>query len=353
MNLSMSQRAVLELYRQSERVTVADVSRELEIGEAHAAQTVQELADLGLLQGQRVRKLTENGAAVLEGRDVPVATPPPTERRASDDLPAKNQAESEDERRKMLSEILAERHHIDPKMLRSIIVSSVIHVGRGEDPPTSAEVFHVMSVMEAYRLDPWMKQLHAFRHKGKLQVMVGYDGWVRLANRRDDYLGVEYEYSDEMIETSDGLGKRSWEWIKCTVHSRGRLPTTVYCFLDEWYVPQRAQYAGPWQNQTRWRHRQKAFTLAVREHFGIALYDETDREQMEYHDAGYEDVTTRNMAEQARVASDQIRLDLQARSAAEAKEATDPQEQLTTTPEALGSLSPGDLQAKKPEGGEA
>jgi len=328
MNLSHTQRHALEVYAASDRVTLEDVKRECAFTSIEAAsECVRELASMGLLRGDKLRKITEEGQAVLEGRDVPVMTPPP----ASENLPAT--ADSEDERRKMLSDILAERHKIDVGMLRTIIVSSVIGKDKDGNNPTAAEVFHVMSVMEQYRLDPWMKQLHAFRHKGKLNVMVGYDGWVKIAKREPTYLGAEYEYSDKMVESPDGKGKKSWEWIKVKIHSKGRIPTEVYCYFDEWYVPMSKKdwaQPGPWQNQTKWRHRQKAFTLAVREHFGISLYDETDREQIMYHQATYSEVD--NMAEATVAKSSEM-----------AKQLAAANEDKDETPEELGSINPADL----------
>jgi hypothetical protein len=144
----------------------------------------------------------------------------------------------------------------------------------------------LMLAIHKYDLDPNLRQIHAFRHRGKLQIMVGVDGWIAFANRQSGYQGVTYEYSETMVDTADKKGKKCWEWVKASIHSEGRVPTEVICFLDEWYQDQKGNYPGPWQAMTRHRLRQKAFTQAVREHYGFSVYDDTDREKMINSDDG-------------------------------------------------------------------
>ena len=197
-----------------------------------------------------------------------------------------------------LTEQLASKYNLAPDSFTHLLKNQFISVGRNDPPPTNAEMALLMLAINKYDLDPNLKQVHAFRHKGKLNIMVGVDGWIAFANRQQGYEGVTYEYSETMVESPDGKGKKCWEWVKATIHSKDRIATEVICFLDEWYQGQKGNYPGPWQSMTRHRLRQKAFTQAVREHYGFSVYDDTDREKMinsEALDGAGEDETNNSL----------------------------------------------------------
>ena len=275
MQLTTEERMALEIYGASDKVTINDVARECDFSVREAGEVVANLQELGLLAGGRERKITENGRCFLEGRDIPlegVAAPAVVEKEGS------GRGET-----RMLTDVLAEQYHIKPVDLYNIVAKNIIHVGPGESLPSTAEVYHVMTTMARYDLDPWMKQIHAFRHKGKLQVMMGYDGWVQKANQYPGYVGTKYKYSEDEVDVPGVHGKKCWKWVECTVYSKERTPTVVRAYFDEWYVPN-----GNWKQYTRNRLRQKAFTMAVREHCGIAMWDEADREQFQYHETSAE-----------------------------------------------------------------
>lgn len=302
MRLEPTEYQVLQLYEGGAPVTVEDVAREMGLTQSQAAEACSALVGLGCLSGSRRRKITDEGRKALSTGEV-------------DDVPKDaaievadsgegSQRSLDDPKKPKLSDALADRLMIDKSQLLDIVRRSVIQVGRGEEPPTNAEVYHVLSTMHKYELDPWMRQLHAFRSDGKLQVMLGYDGWVdmatnpkRNAQRSNKYLGATYDYGP-MQDPPEHGAKPCHAWVSCTVESTGRRPTTVTAYLDEWYRPMpRSGRPGPWQKYTKHRLRQKAFCMAVREHFGVALLDPDDYEQMQmmrYEEAKYEDIGTKS-----------------------------------------------------------
>ena len=165
----------------------------------------------------------------------------------------------------------------------NLLRDQIIQVPRGEQPATPAELAVVMSVMRQYRLNPMLKQVHAWRDwQGRMAIMVGYDGWVQYAREQPTYRGVSYKFGP-VIESPDGKGKKCWEWIMATVHdsARGDLEM-VPVYLEEWYVKQRKDKPEPWQNQTKHRLHLKAFTSAIREVYGLGgVVDEVDRDVLE------------------------------------------------------------------------
>lgn len=199
-----------------------------------------------------------------------------------------------EQRELRLSSRLAVDLGVDVEQVFDVIRHNIISVPKGDAPATNGEVFHVMSVMDRYKLDPFVRQIYAFRHKGKLCVMVGYDGWVSMAHRTPGFQGVTYEYPkgvDALVKSADGKAE-SWPLVIATAQSSDRLPTTRPCFFREWYVPQ-AQTPGCWQKQPTHRHLQKAFTMVVREHCGIVgLMDETDVEMLRWQERNERDLAT-------------------------------------------------------------
>lgn len=175
---------------------------------------------------------------------------------------------------------LAEKFNLQPESFMKLLKNQLVSVGRNEPPVTNEELALVMMTLDRYNLDANMKQVHCFRHKGKMQVMVGVDGWVAFAERQKDFKGITFEYPEELVDSPDGKGRKCWEWVKATCHREGREPTSLFVFLEEWYQNQKGNYPSPWQSYTRSRLQQKAYCQAVRMGMGFAVWDETDMEIM-------------------------------------------------------------------------
>lgn len=278
--------------------TYESVAKSLNCGIGVVRSAVTRLKELGVLEGERKLTVTQSGFDILDqpaadNEEAPGPVPPgpghSTEAAAGATAPATVQRHTNtpavrdpDRPAQSLSGELARQFLVDPKELMKIVQNNVINTGGGP-PATREEVFHTLTVMKSLNLNPWTKQVHAFRTQGgKLAVMVGYDGWVALAKDDPGYIGAEYEYGP-MVTSPDSKGRKCHEWVQCTLHSANRVPTVVTAYLDEWYVPQRSS-PGPWQKHTKNRLRQKAYTMAVREHYGIGLMDEVDRDIVQ--DAG-------------------------------------------------------------------
>ena len=169
---------------------------------------------------------------------------------------------------------LGEEYGLTGKQVISVLKSSIIKVPDGKPAATPAELVVVMSVMKEFGLNPMMRQLYAWRdHKGEMVVMLSADGWTMLANRRPNFLKVSYEFGPD-APSPDNKGRSCWEFVTCTVHDsvRGGI-VMAPAYLSEWYVGQRGNYAGPWQKMTRHKLRLKAYSLAIREAYGLGMVD--------------------------------------------------------------------------------
>jgi hypothetical protein len=170
---------------------------------------------------------------------------------------------------------LSESMDIEPDVLLHVMKTQVL-----SDPDASnAELVVVMSVMRDLGLSPMNKEVHAWKAKGKLHVMVGYDGWVKFARRNANFDYVSYEESDEEAEL--GRDRVCPLWIKPTLHLKdGATVPFPKVRLREWYLSNKE----PWINHPSHRLRQKAYCLLIREHYGMHVLDEADMEQIQFHD---------------------------------------------------------------------
>jgi hypothetical protein len=186
-----------------------------------------------------------------------------------------------------LAQQLGETYGMPAQSIANLIRAQIIAVPQDAPPATPAELAVVMSVMRQYGLNPMLKQIHAWRdNKGRLAVMVGYDGWQDYARRQPTYQFVSYKFGP-IVDTPDKKGCKCWEWVQPIIHDEkyGQVEM-VPVYLEEWYVKQRGNYPEPWQKQTKHRLHLKAFTSAIREFYGIGgVLDEVDRDVMsnEYH----------------------------------------------------------------------
>jgi hypothetical protein len=228
---------------------------------------LMDLLARGLLTGVSGRKPT---GMTESGRAAALRAMRPCELMSNPAAPAPRSA---------LVEELAGKWGIDSGRMFNLVAKTMISKRESDGPVSVEEVAVVMHVMRQYDLDPLLKQLHAFVTDGKLQVMLGYDGWVRQVNRarKDGVLGVGFRESPDEVKVPGGTNVCP-SWIEATLHwspTSGRLPTSYRAYFGEWFVPNKN-----WRDRPYHRLRMKAFCQVAREALGIGLSDEIDYEQM-------------------------------------------------------------------------
>jgi len=268
---------VLQYYANAEerheKVNMTVMGNRLPFTKKEVRESALALKEAGFLYGARGLMLTD------EGRDALKAVRPPETR------PAEPEALTElapvgppKDTRVSLSDALAAEYMVNPDQLFRVISRNIISVRAGDPAPTNEEVMLVMSICQTYGLNPFLRHIHAFRSKGKLQTPVGYDGWVHIANTNPGFKGVQYEYPDPDTMV-DRFNKKCFPWVKATAYVEGRAPTVVIVFLDEW-----AQ-GDNWFAHPNHRLRLKAYTSCIREALGVALPDDIDAEHIMMADA--------------------------------------------------------------------
>ena len=110
-------------------------------------------------------------------------------------------------------------------ILKNMIVSAKQQHGA---QATNAELAVVAGVCSTYKLNPLVREAHAFISGGKLSVTIGIDGWIKIMNRQENFDGVEFE------DKFDDTGKMISVTTKIYTKNRSH-PTCVTEYMDECY----------------------------------------------------------------------------------------------------------------------
>lgn len=114
----------------------------------------------------------------------------------------------------------AKRLGLPPSKLLEMM-RQIWKVANGQPPLTDHELFIGLSMVAKYDLDPTCREIYVTRGKdGKLMVVVGIDGWVKILDRTKHYDGHEQELQ------FDEAG--NIEWVETRIYSTKRSRPTVY-----------------------------------------------------------------------------------------------------------------------------
>lgn len=176
---------------------------------------------------------------------------------------------------------MAERFGVDATKMVDTLKATAFQT---EKPITNEQLMALCVVADQYKLNPFTKEIYAYPEKkgDGIVPVVGVDGWVRIINEHPQFNGVDFRYSDEIIESAEH--KPCNEWIESVFYRKDRAhPIVVREYLEECYQPPRGQYKtpGPWQSHTRRMLRHKTLIQGGRIAFGFAgIYDPDEAERI-------------------------------------------------------------------------
>jgi phage recombination protein Bet len=160
---------------------------------------------------------------------------------------------------------MASKYQMDPGVFKDVIKATVM-----PGNATNEQMAAFLLVANQYGLNPVTKEIHAFPAKGGgVTPVVGIDGWINLAQRRDEFDGMEYDY----LKGDDG----ELDAITCRVYRKDRTrPVEVTEFMSEC-----RRGTDPWRSHPSRMLRHKATIQAIRYAFGFSgIYDEDDAHTM-------------------------------------------------------------------------
>lgn len=164
---------------------------------------------------------------------------------------------------------IAQNSGTSPEEIKTVLSNMIISAkAQHGAQATDAELAVVAGVCATYSLNPLVKEAYAFISGGKLQVMIGLDGWLKIMTRHPDFDGIEYEYEWE--------GK---ELVAVTAKIYTKSRSRPVC-VTEWLSECKQAKSEAWQKYPKRMLRGKATGQCVRVAFGISEIlddDEADR----------------------------------------------------------------------------
>ena len=161
--------------------------------------------------------------------------------------------------RPSLIQTMAAQYQIDPTKFLATLKATIL------PKATDEEMQAFCIVANAYALNPFLKEIHAFPNKsGGITPVVGVDGWCSLMNRRPEFDGIEFESEDV-----DGKPHA----VTASIHIKGRSrPVKVTEYYAECH-----RNTDPWAKSPRRMLRHKALIQAARVAFGFSgIHDEDE-----------------------------------------------------------------------------
>lgn len=199
---------------------------------------------------------------------------------------------------------LADKYEIEAGKFLTTVISTVFTAGKakqGEEarpgrglPPTESMVSTFLIVCNQYDLNPFIKEIYPFIDgEGNLKIVIGVDGWIKVALRQDQYDG--HEFAEHMDADGNLVA------VTCSVFRKDRnRPIKMVEYMKECKMATK-----PWE---QWPYRMlhhKAFIQACRYAFGMGdLTDEDELDRIKHVKGGSHDFIEepRRLSEQPRLA---------------------------------------------------
>lgn len=168
------------------------------------------------------------------------------------------------------------------------LVNSLKKVAFRDQDVSEEEMLALCVVCEQYGLNPFLKQIFAFKAKdGGYVPIVGIDGWMTIINRQSSYDGMEVAFAPNTVKVrgkitlrKDGIpkGEKSFEievpeFCQVTIYRKD----LAHPIRIAEYATEVVQLNNMWEKYPRRMLRHKAIIQCARVAFGIGgIYDEDE-----------------------------------------------------------------------------
>ena len=164
----------------------------------------------------------------------------------------------------------ASKYMIEPGNLLAVLRGTAFKTKQGEPPATNEELQALLVVAHQYSLNPFIREIYAFRGRTGIVPIIGYDGWIKLVQSQPDFNGEQFKCGVEP-ETDEGMP--SGFYYECTMYRRNRQhPTVVREYLSENKRP-----TDNWNLMPNRMLRMRSYIQCARVCFGLGgIYDEDE-----------------------------------------------------------------------------
>lgn len=167
---------------------------------------------------------------------------------------------------------LAARFGVEPVKLAKALKQTCFRQTDGEI--SSEELLALAVVANEYGLNPFLKEIYAFRNKnGAIMPLVSIDGWLKIMHRQPTFRGFETTFGPD---GSMVMGKEALpQWCEVTIKKEGLdLPIKHREYLSEVFMD-----TGPWKKHPRRMLEHKTMIQAIRYAFGVSGISDEDAER--------------------------------------------------------------------------
>ncbi len=209
----------------------------------------------------------------------------------------------------------ATMYDVEPQKVLAIVAATVFKQAGNEPPLSQEETAAALIVCNAYNLNPFTKEIYAFRSKGKLLVVVGVDGWAAIVNRQSELNGIEFEehFDDKGVIRA----------VTCKIHRKDcALPVVVTEYTHEC-----RRDTIPWNTMPIRMTRNRAFVQCARVAFSVSGIIDSDEAQTIEGSPEYVSQGTQRIIDSSATKTDAVKA-VVAKRASAAKEKTQPDTQV-------------------------
>ena len=167
-----------------------------------------------------------------------------------------------------LSEVMASELGMDSTEFRNVIKHTVMPSAN----VTNEHITAFLVLAKQYDMNPFSENIHAFPNKGGVKLIVGYDGYIQVANRNPTFQGFELH---EEVDDQGNMVR-----VGCQIFRSDREHNPIF-----WeYMAECKRNTDPWKQFPKRMLRNKAIMQAVRAAYGTANFIDTD----EARDMGFD-----------------------------------------------------------------
>lgn len=166
---------------------------------------------------------------------------------------------------------LAGRFGVEPNRLLKCLTTQVFKQADGRQP-SNEELMVLLLVCENFGLNPFNREIFAFRGKGgEIVPVVSLDGWAKIVRSQKDFNGVTFAFSNNTVKVP-GCAQELPEFVECAMRLKGvNEPIVIQEFMVECFNDK----SLVWKKWPRRMLRTRAFIQCARLAFNLTgLYDE-------------------------------------------------------------------------------
>lgn len=168
---------------------------------------------------------------------------------------------------------LADRFGVNADKLLRCLTTQVFKQADGATP-SNEELMVLLLVCENFGLNPFSREIFAFRGKGgDIVPVVSLDGWCKIVRSQKDFNGMRFTFSDTTVRVA-GYPAELPEYVECSMQLKGLdTPIVIQEYMQECFNDK----SPVWKKWPRRMLRSRAFIQCARLAFSLTgIYDEGD-----------------------------------------------------------------------------